>query len=67
MLSFGYGLQSCPGRFFVNNEVKIILVHLLSQFDLTLGLGNERSKPVTGGVNFKPDPNQEILIRARKQ
>jgi cytochrome P450 len=66
MMMFGYGTQSCPGRFFVNNEVKIILANLILNFDLALADGKERPKPMTGGVNFKPDPSEEVLIRRRR-
>lgn len=33
-LMFGYGRHSCPGRFFAGNEIKLILVKLLREFEL---------------------------------
>ncbi|CAN9459369.1 unnamed protein product, partial [Alternaria alternata] len=32
-LSFGHGVQGCPGRFFAANEMKIALCHLLLKYD----------------------------------
>lgn len=33
-LMFGHGRHACPGRFFAGNEIKLILVKLLLQFDI---------------------------------
>jgi cytochrome P450 len=32
-LGFGHGVQACPGRFFAINEIKLILVYFLLNFD----------------------------------
>ncbi|EQB43262.1 hypothetical protein CGLO_18104 [Colletotrichum gloeosporioides Cg-14] len=32
-LAFGHGLHSCPGRFFASNEIKVILVYLLTKYE----------------------------------
>ncbi|KAH7350325.1 cytochrome P450 [Pyrenochaeta sp. MPI-SDFR-AT-0127] len=32
-MGFGHGRQSCPGRFFANNEIKVAMVHLLMRYD----------------------------------
>jgi hypothetical protein len=58
-------LFSCPGRFFANNEVKIVLAHLIQSFDFALPDGEGRPKPITYDVAFKPDPNQEVLFKRR--
>ncbi|GIZ44383.1 hypothetical protein CKM354_000758100 [Cercospora kikuchii] len=36
-LAFGYGIHTCPGRFFAANVVKIALAHLLMEYDWSLG------------------------------
>jgi hypothetical protein len=56
---------SCPGRFFVSNEVKIIVSYLIMNFDMALPDGQGRPRPITYDVAFKPDPNQEVLFRRR--
>ncbi|KAI1331442.1 cytochrome P450 [Xylariaceae sp. FL0255] len=63
MLLFGYGSHA---QFFANNEVKIILSHLIRNFDFALPNGRGRPKPVIYDVAFKPDPNQEILFKRRE-
>lgn len=35
-LGFGLGNQACPGRFFAVNNMKLIMVKMLTQFELTL-------------------------------
>ncbi|KAL5041778.1 cytochrome P450 [Aspergillus fruticulosus] len=65
MLLFGYGTHACPGRFFVSNEVKIIVSYLIMNFDMALPDGQGRPRPITYDVAFKPDPNQEVLFRKR--
>lgn len=44
-LMFGYGKHACPGRFFAGNEIKLILVKLLENFDVRLE-GGERYKNI---------------------
>ncbi|KAL4972593.1 cytochrome P450 [Aspergillus desertorum] len=65
MLLFGYGTHAYPGRFFVSNEVKIIVSYLIMNFDMALPDGQGRPRPITYDVAFKPDPNQEVLFRKR--
>lgn len=38
-LGFGYGRHACPGRFFANNEIKMILAKLLLQYDIKMPNG----------------------------
>ncbi|KAA8647693.1 hypothetical protein EYZ11_010144 [Aspergillus tanneri] len=52
-------------RFFVSNEVKIIVSYLIMNFDMALPNGQGRPRPITYDVAFKPDPNQEVLFRKR--
>lgn len=42
-LSFGHGVHSCPGRFFASNEIKVVLIELLRNWDLRLA-GDEAKK-----------------------
>ncbi|KEY71255.1 hypothetical protein S7711_02361, partial [Stachybotrys chartarum IBT 7711] len=33
-LAFGYGRHACPGRFFAANEIKMILAHIILNYDI---------------------------------
>ncbi|KAJ3561433.1 hypothetical protein NP233_g10196 [Leucocoprinus birnbaumii] len=57
--AFGFGRRICPGRFFADNFLFIIIAHTLAVFDVKPGLdefGNEiKFKPdVTGGLVSQP-------------
>ncbi|KAK1843837.1 cytochrome p450 [Colletotrichum chrysophilum] len=65
-LGFGYGVYSCPGRFFAGHEIKIALCHLLLKYDWKLG--DERGfKPTIIGVNSFIDPSMSIVFKRRKE
>ncbi|KPM38711.1 hypothetical protein AK830_g7854 [Neonectria ditissima] len=54
-LTFGYGNHTCPGRFFASNEIKIILVELLMNWDFRL----KGDVELKGGAEKRP-PNVEV-------
>lgn len=41
-LSFGHGIHACPGRFFASNEIKVVLIELLRNWDVRLKGDTER-------------------------
>ncbi|KAK2038755.1 cytochrome p450 monooxygenase, partial [Colletotrichum somersetense] len=45
-LSFGHGRHACPGRFFASAELKIILVHILQNYDIALCEDYSRNRPL---------------------
>ncbi|KAH7115000.1 cytochrome P450 [Dendryphion nanum] len=59
-LIFGHGKFACPGRFFAGLESKLILVHLLLNFELRLEVRPENLK--FADANF-PDPAKTVLWR----
>lgn len=65
-MAFGYGKYSCPGRFFVANEIKIILGHLLLNYDWKYPEGRVRPKNFTIDSDMYPDANARVLMRRRK-
>ncbi|KAH0437105.1 cytochrome p450 [Colletotrichum camelliae] len=65
-LGFGYGMYSCPGRFFAGHELKIALCHLLLKYDWKLGDENG-FKPTIVGVNSFIDPSMSIVFKRRKE
>lgn len=64
-LDFGYGVHACPGRFFAANEIKMILVHLIDNFDFKFkgDIGRPDSLWTPGG--YHPDPSVRVLLKRR--
>lgn len=66
-LAFGYGGQACPGRWFSVGEVKLILVKLLSEYDVKFTPGRTtRPLNLFAGENSFPDPSVNVMIKSRK-
>lgn len=65
ILNFGHGPNSCPGRFFASLEIKVILVRLLMDYEFKLKDGNERPANLRAHEFIFPNPDAEILMRAR--
>ncbi|KAI9847160.1 MAG: hypothetical protein M1837_003022 [Sclerophora amabilis] len=66
-LHFGHGKYSCPGRFFASNEIKIIMAHLLMQYEFKYPPGCSRPANLTADENLYPDPSARLLMRKRKE
>lgn len=70
-LYFGNGKQACPGRFFAANEIKMIIVRFLMEFDIRFGdgeekrWGHERRNWTVDEMCFA-DPRASIEIRKRR-
>jgi cytochrome P450 len=63
-MSFGLGRHACPGRFFAANEIKLILAHMLLNFDLRMPDGQDkRYENITIAHSILPDSKKEILVR----
>ncbi|KAJ5294327.1 hypothetical protein N7508_009148 [Penicillium antarcticum] len=65
-MGFGFGQHACPGRFFVANEIKIALCHILLKYDLRLADGCE-PKVQKFGMRLAADPIAKVSIRRRKE
>lgn len=66
-LSFGYGGQSCPGRYFAVAEIKMILMRLLLEFEFAYPEGASRPEVRFADENVFMDPNAKLLMRKRKE
>jgi cytochrome P450 len=62
-LVFGHGRNACPGRFFAANELKLVLAHLVMNYDIE----QLRTRPgnIWFGVNRVPPFKATIRIRKR--
>lgn len=65
-LGFGYGKHACPGRFFVANEIKILMCHLLLKYDIQLEAGT-KSEMLEVEASPMVDPATEIRLRRRQE
>ncbi|KAL9624335.1 MAG: hypothetical protein Q9160_001582 [Pyrenula sp. 1 TL-2023] len=65
-LNFGYGTHACPGRFFANNELKVILTYLLQHYDLKMPDGEGRPGNVYTPGGLQPDTTKTLLMRKRQ-
>lgn len=65
-LPFGYGKQSCPGRFFAMRVVKLIVGRLIHECDVE-PVGKTPPSPTSGSMEgfFLPTKKLEIRLRSR--
>lgn len=66
-MQFGFGRDACPGRFFASNQIKIILIYVLSNYDLKFEdsvVG--RPKNIMFEVNVLADPTVKVLLKKRR-
>lgn len=65
-LAFGYGTQACPGRFFASNEIKILLSHLLMEYDFKFEKqGDGRPANRFFDLALMPDMAGKVVFRKR--
>lgn len=65
-LGFGHGVHACPGRFFASNEIKIILAHLVMNYDWKFAEGQEVPKRLEVGADFVTNPYGRLVYRQRE-
>ncbi|KAK6209890.1 cytochrome P450 [Colletotrichum tabaci] len=63
-LGFGHGKHACPGRFFAANEIKIVLAHILLQYEWRLPV-DAKAYIFDYGNAAIMNPHLEIEIRRR--
>lgn len=67
-MSFGYGNQICPGRYFAIFEIKMMLMRLLQAFDFAAppGKGKNWSRTIYADENVILDPFAKVMMRKRQ-
>ncbi|KAI1105355.1 cytochrome P450 monooxygenase [Jackrogersella minutella] len=65
-INFGHGIWACPGRFFASAEIKVILAYLLRHYDIKLKPGQQKPRQQHFGLAILPDPEAEVLFKARQ-
>lgn len=60
---FGYGVQACPGRFSASVELKILMAHLIMNFDMRLK-DKEKGRPANSEFHDRlfPDTTDEVIF-----
>jgi cytochrome P450 len=66
LLGFGHGRQACPGRYFAAHLAKVILCHLVHNYELKK-VEEGPFKPVMYGFETNVNPVARIMIRKRAQ
>ena len=63
---FGYGRQACPGRWYAEAQIKLILATLILKFDFGF-LKDQSSRPpnIHADEKILPDTKQKIVFRRR--
>ncbi|KAF8989850.1 cytochrome P450 [Cyathus striatus] len=64
-LTFGLGKHACPGRFFASNELKLLLSHVVVNYDVKFENEGIRPDDVFLGPSRNPNPNAEVMFRRR--
>ncbi|TCD64758.1 hypothetical protein EIP91_003649 [Steccherinum ochraceum] len=65
-LPFGLGKHSCPGRFFAALEMKIMLAHIVVNYDVQFENGGPRPKEKWMVTSILPDRTAKVYFRKRK-
>lgn len=64
-MGFSHGQHSCPGRFFANNEIKVLMCYLLLYYDIRL-VEKATANSMVAGLAWVPNPFAQIQVRRRK-
>ncbi|KZL80201.1 ent-kaurene oxidase [Colletotrichum incanum] len=66
-MAFGWGKHACPGRFFASNEIKLILIHLLTNYDIKVVAGPDGKMQRYPNLEFgnmnMPDVKRKLLFK----
>ena len=57
---------ACPGRFFASNEVKVMLSHLIMNYEIRTEVDGVRPANLYVGQQQLPHPTAKILFKKRE-
>ena len=60
-----YHICCSPGRFFAANELKVMLAHILLNYDVKIANGGGRPENMWFGRSSLPNTKAEVLFRKR--
>ncbi|KAK7054327.1 hypothetical protein VNI00_003520 [Paramarasmius palmivorus] len=64
-LSFGIGKRACPGRFFAANELKLMLAHILINYDVKFKGDAGYPSPFIFAGTIVPNQSAKVMFRKR--
>ncbi|KIJ39456.1 hypothetical protein M422DRAFT_781034 [Sphaerobolus stellatus SS14] len=64
-MSFGFGKHACPGRFLATVNLKLMLAHLVLNYDMKLEHEEKRPKDLYIGLSILPNTTAAIMLRKR--
>ncbi|KAF8547708.1 cytochrome P450 [Imleria badia] len=64
-LSFGHGRHACPGRFFAGAELKTMLAHIVTTYDIKLEDDTTRPQSLRIGSSIGANPTAKVMFRTR--
>ncbi|KAJ4349461.1 uncharacterized protein N0V89_008076 [Didymosphaeria variabile] len=65
-LAWGYGKHACSGRFFASFEIKMVMAHILLNYDLKFEKRRvERPANIAFELQNAPDPSIKVLFKRR--
>ncbi|KAF9528911.1 cytochrome P450 [Crepidotus variabilis] len=65
-LGFGHGRHACPGRYFASSELKLILAHIVMNYDVRTVEEGVRPEDLHIIDNCIPNPTAKLLFRRRQ-
>ncbi|TLS21201.1 uncharacterized protein PpBr36_10635 [Pyricularia pennisetigena] len=66
-LAFGAGFHACPGRFFSQEEVKMILIYLIEKYEFRWeDESTGRPADLVHGPEIFPNPSASVMFRERQ-
>lgn len=64
-VGFGHGTNACPGRWFAEAELKIMLCHMLMKYDIQAT--GRKAEVQTYRFEYLADSEAKVLVRRRKE
>ncbi|KAH8430631.1 cytochrome P450 [Aspergillus melleus] len=65
-VGFGHGCYACPGRFFADSVMKVMLCHILLKYDFRLADGSSADS-LDYGTALVSNPMAKLVIRRREE
>ncbi|KAL8840020.1 MAG: hypothetical protein Q9170_001504 [Blastenia crenularia] len=62
-INFGAGTHACPGRYYVSAEIKLMLAHLLQNYEIQWPQGKSRPAGMVHDFATPPSPMAEMMFR----
>ncbi|TVY90415.1 Cytochrome P450 monooxygenase [Lachnellula willkommii] len=67
MLNWGAGRHACPGRFFAQETLKLLIIHMLVHYEFKHEAGNEKTpRFISNNLFLIPNPALPILFKERE-